>query len=87
VVRERAELIAERVSIVNRIGAILATLGTGDYSPLLQTRRRCLDGLRTASDQPLPNHARAKIIHLLTRLELVLARTAEIDQRSDAVLN
>jgi transposase len=87
VVRERAELIAERVSIVNRIGAILATLGTGDYNPLLQTRRRCLDDLRSASDQPLPNHARAKIIRLLTRLELVLAQIAEIDQRRDAVLN
>jgi transposase len=87
VVRERAELIAERVSIVNRIGAIPATLGTTDYNTLLQTRRRCLDDLRTASDQPLPNHARAKIIRLLTRLELVLAQVAEIDQQRDAVLN
>jgi transposase len=86
VVRERAELIAERVSLVNRIGAILATLGTGAYNPLLQARRRRLDELRTATDQPLPNHARAKIIRLLTRLELVLAQIAEIDQLRDAVL-
>ena len=85
-VRERAELIAERVSLVNRVGAILATLGAGDYNPLLQTRRRRLDELRTASDQPLPAHARAKIIRLLTRLELVLAQIAELDELRDAVL-
>jgi transposase len=85
-VRERGELIAERVSLVNRVGAILATLGTGDYNPLLQSRRRRLDELRTASDQPLPKHARAKIIRLLTRLELVLAQIAELDELRDAVL-
>jgi transposase len=48
-IRERAELISERVSLVNRIGAILATLGVGDYNPLLQSRRRRLDELRTLS--------------------------------------
>ena len=85
-VRERAELIAERVSLVNRVGAILATLGTGDFNPLLRTRRRRLDELRTASDQPLPAHARAKIIRLLTRLELVLSQIAELDEQRDAVL-
>ena len=68
-VRERAELIAERVSLVNRVGAILATLGTGDFNPLLRTRRQRLDELRTASDQPLPAHARAKIIRLLSMAE------------------
>lgn len=85
-VRERAELIAERVSLVNRVGAILATLGTANYNPLLQNRRRRLDELRTASDQALPKHARAKIIRLLTRLELVLAQIAELNELRDAVL-
>jgi transposase len=41
-VRERGELVYERVSLVNRIDAILATLGAGDYNPLLQSRRRRL---------------------------------------------
>jgi transposase len=85
-VRERTELTAERVSLVNRIGAILATLGTGQYNPLLQSRRRRLDELRTASGQPLPIHARAKIVRLLIRLELVLAQIAEIDEQRDAVV-
>ena len=85
-VRERAELTRERVSLVNRISAILATLGAGDYNPLLQSRRRRLDELRTACDLPLPAGAYAKITRLLTRLELVLAQIAEIDQQRDAVL-
>src|SRR6478609_8474050 len=39
-VRERAELVAERVALVNRIGAVLATLGCADYDPLLRNRRQ-----------------------------------------------
>lgn len=85
-VRERAELIGERGSLVNRIGAILTTLGAGDYNPLLQSRRRRLDELRTVFDLPLPPCAHAKITRLLTRLELVLAQLAEIDEQRDAVL-
>src|SRR4051794_1302130 len=47
-VREREDLMAERVSLVNRIGAVLATLGTGDYNPLRRDRRTRLESLRTA---------------------------------------
>jgi transposase len=36
-VRERTELISERVGLTNRIGAVLATLGVSDYNPLLGT--------------------------------------------------
>ena len=38
-VRERAELVAERVGLVNRIGAVLETLGVGEYNPLRRDRR------------------------------------------------
>jgi transposase len=47
-VRERAELVAERVGLVNRIGAVLATLGAGEYKPLRRDRRQRLGELRTA---------------------------------------
>ncbi len=85
-IRERAELVAERVSLVNRIGAVLATLGVGGYNPLLRNRRRRLDELRTALGTTLPPHAHAKIIRMIDRLELVQRQVAELDQERDTVL-
>ena len=85
-IRERSELVAERVSLVNRIGAVLATLGIRDYNPLLRNRRRCLEELRTALGTTLPPHAQAKISRMLDRLELVQAQVTELDRERDAVL-
>ncbi len=84
--RERAELIAERIGFTNAIGAILATLGTGDFNPLRRDRRRKLEELRTALDTPLPPHAKSKINRLLTRLELVLDQICQIEQERDLIL-
>jgi transposase len=84
-VRERGELVSERVGLVNRIGAVLATLGADDYNPLLQSRRRRLTELRTGLGDPIPPNALAKIARLLTRLELVLAQIAELELERDAV--
>ncbi len=84
-VRERNELVSERVGLVNRIGAILATLGTDEYNPLLQSRRRRLTELQTALGNPIPPNALAKITRLLTRLELVLAQITELEVERDAV--
>ncbi|HET9403617.1 MAG TPA: IS110 family transposase [Burkholderiales bacterium] len=85
-VRERAELVSERTGLVNRIGAVLATLGVSGYNPLRRDRHRRLGELRTAVGAPLPPCARAKITRMLLRLELVLAQLAELDQQRDAVL-
>jgi transposase len=85
-VRERSELVAERVGLVNRIGAVLATLGASDYNPLLQSRRRRLADLRTGLGDPIPPNALAKIERLLTRLELVLAQITELELDRDAVV-
>jgi transposase len=84
-VRERTELISERVGLTNRIGAVLATLGVGEYNPLLQSRRRRLADLRTALGEPIPPNALAKIERLLSRLELVLSQIAELEEDRDAV--
>ena len=78
-VRERAELVAERVGLVNRIGAVLATLGVGEYNPLRRDRRQRLDELRTALGGSLPTHARAKIVRMLDRLELLLIQITELE--------
>jgi len=85
-VRERAELVSERVSLVNRIGAVLATLGARDFNPLLRNRRQRLDELRTGLGTTLPLHARAKISRMLDRLELVQEQISELDRERDAVL-
>jgi transposase len=85
-VRERSELIKERIKLANRIGAVLATLGGPKYDPLRRSRRQRLDELRTALGEPLPMHARAKIARMLDRLELVLEQIAELEHQRDAVL-
>ena len=50
-VRERSELISERIGLTNRIGAILATLGVSDYNPLLRNRGRRLAELELVLTQ------------------------------------
>ena len=85
-VRERTELISERVGLTNRIGAVLATLGVSEYNPLLRNRGRRLAELRTALGEPLPANAHAKIKRLLARLELVLRQIAELERERDAVV-
>jgi transposase len=85
-VRERTELISERVGLTNRIGAVLATLGVSDYNPLLRNRHRRLTELRTGLGEPLPRNAQAKIERLLARLELVLAQIAELERERDVVV-
>jgi transposase len=84
-VRERTELLSDRVGLTNRIGAVLATLGVNDYNPLLQSRRRRLAELRTGVGEPIPPNALAKIERLLARLELVLAQIAELERERDEV--
>jgi transposase len=85
-VRERAELVAERIGLVNRISAILATLGAGEYNPLRRDRRKRLDELRTALGDLLPMNAHAKIARILDRLELLLIQITELEKSRDAVL-
>ncbi len=85
-VRERQDLVAERVALANGIAAVLATLGASGYDPLRRDRRRRLEELRTALGDPLPPHARARIGRMLDRLELVLAQLAALERQRDAVL-
>jgi transposase len=85
-VREREELVAERVALVNRIGAVLATLGVGEYNPLLRNRRERLEMLRTALGASLPRHAHGKISRMLDRLDLVRAQIANLEKERDAVM-
>ncbi len=84
--RERDELVRERISLTNRIGAVLTTLGVDGFNPLRKDRRKQLEALRTPFDQPLPEHAKAKIVRSIDRLELVMAQIAALEDQRDAVL-
>jgi transposase len=86
-VRERQDLLGERVAIANGIASILATLGARGYDPLRRDRRQQLEGVRTALGDPLPPQARARIERMLDRLELVLTQIAALERQRDAVLD
>jgi transposase len=85
-VRERDDLIAERIALTNRIGAILLTVGVDGYNPMRRDRRSRLAELRTPLGQALPPQAHAQIDRLLTRLELVLEQIATLERERDAAI-
>ncbi len=78
--REREDLIAERIALTNRIGGILLTFGIDNYDPMRPDRRERLDQLRSALGEAMPPHARAPIGRLLDRLELVMKQIAAVEQ-------
>jgi len=86
-VRERQDLLGERVAIANGIASILATLGARGYDPLRRDRRQRLGDVRTALGSPLPPRAKARIERMLDRLELVLTQIAALERQRDAVLD
>src|SRR3954451_2374238 len=83
--RERQDLIRERLAITNRIDGLLATLGVGGSRPLLRDRRERLEALRQPDGGPLPAHAKARLARLLDRLELVLEQIRVLEEARDAV--
>jgi transposase len=84
--RERQDLIRERLALTNKIDGVLATLGVGGYRPLRRDRRECLEALRRPGGGPLPAHAKARLARLLDRLELVLEQIGVLEEARDAVV-
>lgn len=85
-VRERQELLIERVRLTNRVGAVLATLGIVGYDVRRADRRQRLDKLRRPDDTPIPSCAKRKLARLIARYELVLQQIEEIEAERDQVL-
>jgi len=85
-VRERQELLIERVRLTNRVGAVLATLGIVGYHVRRADRRQRLDKLRRPDDTPIPSCAKRKLARLIARYELVLQQIEEIEAERDQVL-
>src|SRR5215208_2693702 len=84
-VREREDLIAERIGLTNRIGAILSTLGVEEFDPLRRDRRVRVAEVRTALGEPIPENAKARILRLIERLELVLDQIRTVESQRDAL--
>ena len=84
--REREDLTGERLSILNKIDSILATLGVKGYRALRRDRRKQLASLRQPDGDPVPQAARIRIERLLDRLELTLRQIKEVEAARDAVL-
>jgi transposase len=83
--REREDLTGERLSILNKIDSILATLGVKGYRALRRDRRKQLASLRQPDGDPVPQAARIRIEHL-DRLDLTLRQIKEVETARDAVL-
>jgi transposase len=84
--RERQDLIRERLAITNKIDGLLATLGVTGYRPLRRDRRERLEALRQPGGGALPAHAEARLARLLDRLELVLEQIRALEEARDAVV-
>jgi transposase len=84
--RERQDLIRERLAITNKIDGVLATLGISGYRALRRDRREQLEALRRPGGDPLPVHAEARLARLLDRLELVLEQIKALEEARDAVV-
>jgi transposase len=84
--RERQDLIRERLAITNKIDGVLATLGISGYRALRRDRREQLEALRRPGGDPLPVHAKARLARLLDRLELVLEPIKALEEARDAVV-
>ena len=84
--RERQDLIRERLAITNKIDGLLATLGVTGYRPPRRDRRERLDALRQPGGGALPAHAKARLARLLDRLELVLEQIGVLEEARDAAV-
>lgn len=49
-------------------------------------RRKCLDGLRTGDDRPLPAHLEAQLIREFDRLELLLKHIKLVEAERDTLI-
>ena len=85
-VREREDLIAERIGLTNRIGAILTTLGVEGFDPLRRDRRMRIEEVRTALGYSIPENAKGRIMRLIERLELVLDQIRTLERQRDAAV-
>jgi len=77
--RERENLVGEQTRIVNRVKAVLALFGIGNFNPRLRKAAKTLEALHTAEGTPLPDNAQAELRRDLERLRLVREQIGAIE--------
>jgi transposase len=83
--REREQLIAERIRLVNRIKGLLFGQGIRDYQPLHRDRWQRLEALATGDGQPWPPRLKAELSRMLERLDLVCRQLEAVEQERDSM--
>jgi transposase len=83
---EREDLVRERRSILNKIDAILATLGVKGYRGLRSDCREQLALLWQPDGDPVPQAGRVQIERLVARFELILRQIKGVEVARDAAL-
>ena len=83
--REREQLIAERIRLVNRIKGLLFGQGIRDYQPLHRDRWQRLEALATGDGQPWPPQLKAELSRMLERLDLVCRQLEAVEQERDSM--
>jgi len=83
--REREQLIAERIRLVNRIKGLLFGQGIRDYQPLHRDRWQRLEALATGDGQPWPPQLKAELSRMLERLDLVCRQLEALEQERDSM--
>jgi len=83
--REREELIAERVRLVNRIKGLLFGQGIRDYQPLCRDRWQRLEALTTGDGRPLPPQLEAELRRMLERVDLMCRQLEAVERDRDAM--
>lgn len=82
--REREALVHERVRLVNRIKALLATQGVSGFEPLAEGKA-ALAALRCGDGTALPAALHDRLRREHDRLALVVAQIAEVEAIRDAI--
>jgi transposase len=83
--REREELLAERVRLVNRIKGLLFGQGIRDYQPLRRDRWQRLEALATGDGRPLPARLEAELRRTLKRVDVVCGQIEEVERARDTM--
>jgi transposase len=78
--RERANLVADRTRIINRLKSCLIRFGIRDFSPTQKRARDKVADLRTPEGHCLPPHTQSEMVRNMDRLSFVTMQIKTIEK-------